>query len=206
MSKLETAGMLVERAGPQHGSRLQDFFAAHSHGCFCQWWDFPGDKNAWQLRCAQPADPAQGAATDNEQSMLTQLAANAPQMHGFVALQGSQAVGWLKLSPAQHIPKLYDQRLYRGLPCFAGDRTGVYTVGCLLVSEQRRRTGIARALLRHAVAWAREHGVRALEAFPHRSPHPHPAGLWLGPYELYQELGFQTAYDFEPYPVLRLVF
>jgi GNAT superfamily N-acetyltransferase len=127
-------------------------------------------------------------------------------MQGFVALQGEQVIGWLKLTAAQQLSKLYEQRLYRGLPCFEGDRAGTYTVGCLLVSEQQRRTGIARSLLQHAVAWARQHGARAIEAFPHRAALPHPAGLWLGPYSLYQELGFQTVHDFEPYPVLRLVF
>jgi GNAT superfamily N-acetyltransferase len=194
-------GVLVTRAAPQHGAALQAFFAAHSHGCFCQYWHFSGDKNDWQLRCAEPAA--------NQQAMRDQVATQAPEMQGFVALQGApseQVVGWLKLGAAQQVSKLYDQRLYRGLPCFQGDRSGVYTVGCVLVSEEQRRTGIARSLLQHAVAWAREHGAQAIEAFPHRAALPHAAGLWLGPYALYQELGFQTVHDFEPYPVLRLVF
>jgi GNAT superfamily N-acetyltransferase len=208
-----TSGVLVTRAGPQHGAALQAFFAAHSHGCFCQYWHFSGDKNQWQLRCAN--------ANENERQMLAQCTAGpgadvAPEMHGFVALLNEPGgageatketvVGWLKLSEAQHVNKIYDQRLYRSLPCFEGDRSGVYTVGCLLVSEQRRRMGIARSLLQHAVTWAREHGAKAIEAFPHRAAQPHPTGLWLGPYELYQELSFQTVHAFEPYPVLRLVF
>lgn len=192
------SGVLVTRAGPQHGAALQAFFAAHSHGCFCQYWHCTGDKNDWQLRCAQP--------DTNQQAMRDQIANQAPEMHGFVALEDEQAVGWLKLSEAVHVNKLYDQRLYRGLPCFEGDRRGVYTVGCLLVSEQQRRTGIARSLLEHAITWAREHGANAIEAFPHRAAQPHPAGLWLGPFELYQELNFQTVHSFEPYPVLRLTF
>jgi GNAT superfamily N-acetyltransferase len=191
-------GVLVTRAQPQHGAALQAFFAANSHGCFCQYWHFAGDKNDWQLRCAD--------AAENQRSMRAQAAANSPEMHGFVALSDNQVIGWLKLTEAQHLSKLYEQRLYRGLPCFEGDRQGVYTVGCVLVSEERRRSGVARSLLQHAVSWAREHGAKAIEAFPHRAALPHPAGLWLGPYALYQQLGFQTVHDFEPYPVLRLVF
>lgn len=197
MSKPATATLLVERAGPQHRGALQALLSGHSYGCFCQWWHFPGDKNAWQLQCAEP--------DTNAQAMRRQLETAAPEMHGFVALRDEQAIGWLKLSEAQCVPKLYDQRLYRGLPCFDGDRSGIFTVGCFLVSDEHRRTGVARALLQHAVAWARTRGAKAIEAFPHRAAQ-HPAGLWLGPHELYQELGFQTVHSFEPYPVLRLVF
>jgi GNAT superfamily N-acetyltransferase len=197
MSTPTTATLLVERAGPDHAGALQAFFAAHSNGCFCRWWHFPGDKNDWQLNCATP--------NANQQAMREAIASHAPEMQGFVALRAEQALGWLKLSEAQAVTKLYDQRLYRGLPCFDGDRQGIYTVGCMLVSPDQRRTGIARSLLQHAIAWAEEHGAQAIEAFPHRAAQ-HAAGLWLGPHELYQELGFRTVHDFEPYPVLRLSF
>jgi len=186
----------VVRAEPEHDQALQRFFEQQSGGCFCQWWQFGGDKNDWQLRCA--------SQRENAAALHDALEARAPEALGFLAFQETEAIGWLKLSPAQQIPKLYEQRLYRKLPCFEGDRSGVFTIGCMLVAEQHRRTGIARALLRHAIDWARSNAGRTIEAFPHRSENLHAAGLWLGPVGLYQEFGFQIAHDFGPYPVLCL--
>ena len=99
--------------------------------------------------------------------------------------------------------KLYQQRLYKGLPCFAGPRTGVLTIGCMLVDEGLRRRGVARALVRHALQIAESHGASAIEAFPRRAEHAAAAELWTGPFNLFVELGFKIVSDFAPYPVLR---
>jgi GNAT superfamily N-acetyltransferase len=138
--------------------------------------------------------------------MRAKLESHSPQMHGFVALSGDRAVGWLKLSVATEIGKLYEQRLYRGLPCLTGDRAGIYTIGCMLVAGDVRRRGVARKLLQTSIAWAKANGARAIEAFPRRVDQPHDSDLWLGPLALYEQFGFQVVHAFEPYPVLRLSF
>lgn len=191
-----TRGVRVERATVQHASALQQLFATEHSGCYCRWWSFEGDKNAWQLRCVD--------GSENKSELQAQLSRGAPDAQGFLALRGDEAVGWLKLSGAEHIPKLYEQRLYRGLPCFAGEREGVYTVGCMLVAAEARRQGVATALLAAAIDWVRKARGRAIEAFPRRAEHVHDAELWLGPPTLYERAGFVVVHDFGPYPVLRL--
>lgn len=191
-----THSVRVERATAKHATALQQLFATEHSGCYCRWWSFEGDKNAWQLRCAD--------GSENASELGSQLSRSAPDAHGFVALRSDDAVGWLKLSAAEHIPKLYQQRLYRGLPCFQGERAGVYTVGCMLVAADSRRRGVATALLAAAIDWARRCGARAIEAFPRRAEQVHEAELWLGPTALYERAGFVVVHDFAPYPVLRL--
>jgi GNAT superfamily N-acetyltransferase len=122
-----------------------------------------------------------------------------------VALRADgSAAGWLKLTVESAMTKLYDQRLYRGLSCFAGERDGVLTIGCFLVDSRLRRRGVARELLRAAVREARSIGARAIEAFPRRAEAISDGELWLGPYPLFVAEGFAVVNDFGPYPVLRL--
>jgi GNAT superfamily N-acetyltransferase len=121
-----------------------------------------------------------------------------------VAIQGDAAIGWLKVAPAGVMKKAYDRRLYRGLPCFAGDRAGVFLVGCALVHPAHRRQGVATALVAGAVELAPGWGATALEALPRR---PREAvsdeELWTGPIEAFAANGFVEVNAFEPYPVLR---
>jgi GNAT superfamily N-acetyltransferase len=190
------SSLTLEAAGPQHAAAMLELFERTSTPCHCQYWHFDGDKNAWLDRLFHAPDL-------NRAAFVASLGQSG--LHGIVALRGEQAVGWMKLCPAETIPKLYGQRLYKGLPCFNGPREGVLTVGCLLVDEDLRRRGVARALLRHGIAAAREVGARAIEAFPRRAEQAGPAELWLGPANIFIELGFEIVNDFGPYPVLRLV-
>jgi GNAT superfamily N-acetyltransferase len=185
----------VEMLRAGHGAALESLFSEHG-GCFCRWWAFEGDKNTWLLRCAT-------APQQNRDELAAAVASGAEC--GVVALRGEAIVGWLKLTRATALPKLYEQRPYRALPCFAGPRDAVWTVGCVLVDRAERRRGIARALLQHATEQLRAEGARALEALPRGAAGEQPDELvWMGPRELYAELGFVVVHDFAPYPVLRL--
>src|SRR5262249_39054878 len=113
-------------AEPEHGPLLVELFRRAEVPCHCRYWHFPEGTNAWLAGCAP-------APERNRDEMLQALAMRSPEMSGVVALTGDLAVGWLKLAPAVTLPKLYAQRLYRGLPCFDGPREGVFTIGCMLV-------------------------------------------------------------------------
>ena len=185
---------MLEAADSRHGAALVSLFERTATPCHCQYWHFTGDKNAWLERLFHAPDL-------NRAAFLEHLAQ--PGLKGIVALRGEQAVGWMKLCLAETVPKLYQQRLYKGLPCFAGPRDGVLTVGCLLIDEDLRRQGVARALVRHGVSIARQAGARAIEAFPRRLDQAGPAELWTGPSTIFLEAGFEIVNDFAPYPVMR---
>jgi GNAT superfamily N-acetyltransferase len=183
-------------AEAQHTDALVALFERTSTPCHCQYWHFAGDKNAWLDRLFHAPELNRAAFVEN-------LAGTQAELRGVIALHAGQAVGWLKLCPAERVPKLYEQRLYRGLPALAGPREGVLTVGCLLVDEEFRRRGVARALIQHAVTIAEARGARCIEAFPRRSDQAGPAELWTGPFTVFEQAGFKIVSDFAPYPVLR---
>lgn len=186
----------VAAAAPEHTSALLALFERTGTPCHCQYWRFAGDKNAWLDRLFH-------APEQNRAAFVESLAASQGELRGVVALHAGQAVGWLKLCPAERVQKLYDQRLYRGLKALAGPREGVLTIGCLLVDEAFRRRGVARALVAHAVVLAKTRGARCVEAFPRRSEQAGPAELWTGPFSIFEQAGFEIVSDFAPYPVLR---
>jgi len=189
-------GLVLEAAAACHASALVELFARTNTPCHCQYWHFSGDKNAWLDRIFH-------APEQNRAAFVSSLARGDSEPKGVVASSDGVAVGWMKLSPAERVAKLYEQRLYKNLPCFAGDRTGVLTIGCMLVDEAWRRRGVARAMVRAGVQLAIAQRARAIEAFPRRSEQIGAAELWLGPLNVFLEEGFAIVNDFGPYPVLR---
>jgi GNAT superfamily N-acetyltransferase len=191
----------VEAAAPEHAAGLVALFEAAGSPCYCRFWHFGGTNNAWLDRCAN-------AAGKNRAELDAALASGSDEARGVVALaSGGLLVGWLKVAPATVMKKAYERRLYKGLPCFEGDREGVFLVGCALVHPAHRRTGVATALVAGAVALAPSWGARALEALPRRPRETvSDEELWTGPMGAYTANGFVEVSAFEPYPVLRRVF
>jgi GNAT superfamily N-acetyltransferase len=182
---------------PETTAAWAALFEASGSACFCRWWHFEGSKNDWLARCFH--DPARNR---DEQTAL--VAAGAPEARGLLALEGDDAVGWVKLAPRGLLPKLRRQGAYR--PLDLGDDEGVWSIGCLLVRPDRRRRGVARALVEAAPGYVRAWGGRAVEAYPHRVAHAlHDEEAWMGPEALFSVTnGWQTSHDVAPYPVYRL--
>jgi GNAT superfamily N-acetyltransferase len=183
-----------------HAPGLVALFERTGSPCFCRWWHFSGDKNAWLERCAKRPN-------ESRDELAAALAKNSDEARGVVALDADdQVVGWMKLSPASTVQKLFEQRLYKGLPCLNDDRSGVWVVGCCLIDEAWRRRGVAGVLLDAGLALARSSGASSVEAFPRRAEDVPSEQLWTGPFELFARRGFQVVNDFAPYPVLRFDF
>lgn len=189
--------VVIEAASAAHAPGLLALFEATGSVCYCRYWHFAGDKNAWLERCA-------AAPGESREELSRALAAGSDEARGVVALLGAETIGWLKVAPRAAMDKLYDQRLYRRLPCFEGVGEGVFVIGCVLVHPAHRRRGVATAMVAGAVRLAPAWGAAALEAFPRR-PRERVSDeeLWTGPAGAFLENGFAAVDDFEPYPVLR---
>jgi GNAT superfamily N-acetyltransferase len=177
---------------------LAALFTAASCPCYCRYFHFPGDKNAWLERCALAPD-------ENRRELERALASRADDGRGLVAVGPSeQIVGWAKLAPASSVPKAYAQRYYAGLACLQGDRDGIYFLGCMLVAPAHRRRGAARTLAREAVALAARSGASAVEALPRVSDGPvADEELWTCPLAALREAGFVVVGGDPAYPVVR---
>ena len=178
---------------------LEALFRACDCPCFCRFWHFEGDKNAWLARCS--SEPEKNAS-----EQLALVSRDDPSARGLLAMHDGEAIGWMKLSPRASLPKLRTRPVYRAVDLGSDD--GVLSIGCFLVHPGARRTSVARALLEAAPRFAAQWGARAIEAYPHRTATPlgdHEA--WMGPYALLRSLGFEPVAGAAdgPYPVLRRV-
>lgn len=197
-----TITLRTEAAGPAHAEGLVALFEAAGSPCYCRFWHFTGTNNAWLERTAL-------AAHESRAELMEALAQGSDEARGIAAIatidaEPPRVVGWLKVAPAASVTKAYDRRLYRKLPCFEGDRSGVYLIGCALVHPDHRRQGVAAALVGSAVHLATLWGASALEALPRRSKEPmSDEELWTGPMGAFTKHGFEVVNEFEPYPVLR---
>lgn len=184
---------------PHHLDGLTALFEASSCPCYCRYWHFSGDKNAWLERCYVDAGR-------NEAELREAAAQGSAETSGVVAFAEQKLVGWLKVAPSGALRKFYEQRYYRGLSVLQGRPTeGVFTIGCLLVHPQHRGNQVATALVQAAIEFARAQGARALEAFPRRtegrvSDEEH----WMGPESPYLQAGFSAVEATPPYPVYRI--
>ncbi len=193
-----TSTLTIESAGPEHGGRLAALFEAAGSPCYCRFWHFTGTNNGWLEKCAT-------APEENRAELEASLRSGDGEARGVVALDETSAiVGWLKVAPLSVMKKAYDRRLYRNLPCFAGDREGVFAIGCALVHPAHRKKGVAQLLVDGAVRLAPAWGARSLEAFPRRpSAAVSDEELFAGPVSVFERAGFVEVHDFAPYPVLR---
>lgn len=189
------ASLSVERFVSEP-EELARWFEGLGSLCFCQYHDFPGDHRAFQARLFH-------APEENRADLCSSLRDGKAQL--MVARdQSGQIIGSLRFEAPDRLPKIYEGRLYRGLPVLAQDRSETLTVACLLVHPDFRRRQVATRLVEGLIPHAKQLGVRKIQAFPRGATDVSDEENWLGPEALFVSLGFTQIHDFAPYPIYEL--
>jgi len=105
---------------------------------------------------------------------------------GVLAYDGDEPVGWCSVAPRESYVKL---RRSRTMPRKTPPQSSTWTVLCFYVPRQRRKQGIAQALLEGAVEYASSEGAAVIEGYPFDT-----AGITAthhGHSELFRRLGFR---------------
>ena len=145
--------------------------------CWCQFWRSSGFNGS---RAEQ---------VEVNRARLREQAAG-PLAPGLVALaDDGTAVGWVSLGPREDFERLERSRVRPRL-----DDVAVWSIVCFVVSKRARRQGVGSRLLDAAIAYAREHGAPALEAYPVDTSAGKPTGptLYSGTLSTFQRAGFQV--------------
>jgi len=185
----------VHALTPERWPDLEALFEARgcsvARGCWCMYYRVTG-KGAY----TRPSEAQRRQAHD----ALKALAAADPPP-GLIGYDGGTPVGWVSLGPREDFAKL------RRSPAMkAVDDELVWSIVCLVVPSEFRKQGVARAMLQGAVAYARERGVRLVEAYPvDKGEAGAPDAPWFGTLAMFDELGFEEVARHKPArPIVRL--
>jgi GNAT superfamily N-acetyltransferase len=98
-------------------------------------------------------------------------------------------MGWVAMEPRP----AYRRIVNHGIGGEDASDDGVWVVSCFVVRVGHRRKGAAHGLLEAAVAHARAHGARVVEAFPIiPGPGVSSADLYHGPVSVFESAGFEV--------------
>lgn len=124
-------------------------FAARGapHYCYCTPYRVPGNRHL---------------TSDERRDAMHALVLEGVPV-GVLAYDGDEPVGWCSVAPRETYAKLARSRT---MPRVTPASTSTWTVLCFFVPRRHRRQGVTRALLEHAVAYARRSGAAVVEGYP----------------------------------------
>ncbi|GAC1353149.1 MAG: hypothetical protein NVS3B20_20600 [Polyangiales bacterium] len=189
---------------------LEALFDRTGCSCFCRYWHFTGSNKEWEARCGLEA-------SRNLAEFAEALHQGSDEARGLVARAGMAAddreaksqrddriLGWMKLAPRRSLTKLLTRVPYRGMSTASHqEASNALSIGCFLIDPAERRSGIATALVRGALALGAAWGASFIEAYPRVGEGLHDGEMWTGPMSVFAALGFEVVRDAPQYPVLR---
>lgn len=190
MKKLEAHPLTPER-----WPDLEALFAARgcsvARGCWCMYYRQSG---------GQGGASAQASRARANKSALKALVDDA-RPPGLIGYRDGQPVGWVALGPRPDFARLARSPVMKPV-----DDLPVWSVVCFVVPSPFRGQGVAQALLDAAIAHARRHGARLVEAYPvDKAGRCDDDNMWFGAKSMYDRAGFVEVARRKPQrPVVRL--
>jgi ribosomal protein S18 acetylase RimI-like enzyme len=162
-----------------------------ARGCWCLYYRDTG-------RPSVP--PGSRSRAEHNRLTLRQRVAKG-EFIGLVGFRDGEPVGWISLGPREGYRKLERSPVMKPVD---GER--VWSILCFVVPAEHRRKGVARELLRGAIAYARKKKVKILEAYPVDTARKmDDDSMWFGAKSMYDAEGFKVVARRKPArPVVRL--
>lgn len=133
------------------------------------------------------SDFQEGKADDgNKAAMKNIVWANKPT--GILGLYEGQAIAWCALAPREDFIKLENSRVHKRI-----DNKIVWSIPCFFIHKDFRRSGVSVELLKGAIKYAKEIGIKIIEAYPtiptqEKLP---DSFAWIGLFKSFERAGFQ---------------
>ena len=119
---------------------------------------------------------------------------------GLLGYNDKRPVGWVSLGPREDYAKLRRSSVMKPV-----DDKPVWSIICFVVDPEARGRGVAEAMLKGAMAWARKQRVTLLEAYPCDKPaRAADDSMWFGAKSMFDRAGFVEVARRKPMrPVVR---
>ncbi len=126
------------------------------------------------------------AENGNKAAMKDLVWANKPT--GLLGIYEGQAVAWCAFAPREDFLKLENSRVHKRI-----DEEQVWSIPCFFIHKDFRRLGISVHLLKGLTRYAKEKGIKIIEAYPtvptqEKLP---DAFAWIGLYKSFERAGFE---------------
>ena len=133
-------------------------------------------------------------AVEAREGLHRLVAAGRDPAPGLIAYEGGRAVGWVSVGPRDEYDRLVHSKVRPPI-----DERPVWSIVCFVVSRTARRRGLTTHLLDAAVAYARDHGAPALEAYPVRPATDRiPAAVgYTGLLSTFEAAGFEVVREID---------
>jgi GNAT superfamily N-acetyltransferase len=157
---------------------LEELFALPGgsivRGCWCVHYRNVGPERVGKARAASNKEELRGLVRSGG-------------VPGLVGYADGSPVGWISLGPREDYRRLERSRVMKAV-----DETPVWSIVCTYVAKTYRGKGYQHKLLAGAIDYARDQGVRMLEAYPVDKPdRSHDDFMFFGSRSLYERAGFR---------------
>lgn len=133
------------------------------------------------------ADYNEGKAENGNKEAMQELVLN-NRPTGILGFYEGQAIAWCAFAPREDFIKLEKSRVHKRI-----DNQPVWSIPCFFIDKKFRGQGISVELIKAVINYAREHGIRIIEAYPtipttERLP---DSFAWIGLYKSFERAGFE---------------
>jgi len=122
----------------------------------------------------------------NKEGMKKLVAENKPT--GILGFYEEQAIAWCAFAPREDYLKLENSRIHKRI-----DNNPVWSIPCFFIDKKFRHNGISVELLKGVIRYAKEKGIKIIEAYP-TIPTTEilpDSFAWIGLYKSFERAGFE---------------
>ena len=122
----------------------------------------------------------------NKEAMKDLVMQNNPT--GILGFYEGQPIAWCAFAPREDFIKLENSRVHKRI-----DDKPVWSIPCFFIDKNFRRFGVSVELLKGVIAYAKEKGIKVIEAYPTipTTETLPDSFVWVGLYKSFERAGFK---------------
>jgi GNAT superfamily N-acetyltransferase len=160
-----------------------------ARGCYCMFYRRSGRHQPW---------PGSTYSEANQRALKALVKRGV--VPGLLGYENGRAIGWVSLGPREDYARLKRSQVMKAV-----DDKPVWSIICFVVDPRERHRGVAEAMLKGAMGWARKQGVTLLEAYPcDKQGKASDDSMWFGAKSMFDRAGFSEVARRKPArPIVR---
>lgn len=133
------------------------------------------------------SDYQEGKADDGNKRAMKEIVWDGKPA-GILGFYEGQAIAWCAFAPREDFIKLEKSRVHKRI-----DDKKVWSIPCFFIDKNFRRIGVSVELLKGVIKYARENGIKIIEAYP-TTPTTEKlpdSFAWIGLFKSFERAGFK---------------